>query len=116
MTNKIKLWIDDERHAPPGWLCIKTAPLAIAFIRDCTTSGDLTNIEAISFDHDLGSPECGTGYEVAAWLEEVVYTEPRIVYVPQMTIHSANPVGRVRLDYAIKSMQHAVQQRTGGFL
>lgn len=116
MTNKIKLWIDDERIAPPGWVAVKTAPQAIAFIRNCTTSGDLSNIEAISFDHDLGSPECGTGYEVATWLEEVVHSESDIVHLPVMTIHSANPVGRVRLDSAIKSMQHIVQQRIGGSL
>lgn len=116
MTNKIKLWIDDERAAPPGWVAVKTAPVAIAFIRDHTEQGDLTNIEAISFDHDLGPVECGTGYEVAVWLEELVFSEPDVVYLPQMTIHSANPVSRVRLDSAIKSMQYAVQQRIGGFL
>lgn len=116
MKTQIQLWIDDERPGPVGWVLCKTAKEAIDIIQQHSTDGTLHEIDWISFDHDLGPAECGTGYDVAVWLEEIVHNTQTIVWLPFMTIHSANPVGRVRLDSAIKSMRHIVQRRIGGHL
>ena len=53
-------------------------------------------------DHDLGREE--TGYDVLKWLEEGVATK-KIDYIPDVIlIHSANPVGRARMEQAIRSI------------
>lgn len=61
-------------------------------------------IEHISFDHDLGDEDKnGTGYDVAVALEEMAYNNKisKISYA----VHSANPVGRKRIDAAMKFIQ-----------
>jgi hypothetical protein len=93
MTN---LWIDDERTNPEGWVWVKTALDAIKALRVC-------QFDTISFDHDLGD-DGGTGYEVLLYLEAEVFRDPKY-RCPKMLIHSANPVGRQRMQQAIESIQ-----------
>ncbi len=58
----------------------------------------------VSLDHDLGDDAaCGTGYEVACWIEEAVAT--RGFEPPAIRIHSANVVGRARMEQAIASIE-----------
>ena len=55
-------------------------------------------------DHDLGDDVVnGTGYSVVCWIEEVVAT--RGFVPPRMLIHSANIVGRARMEQAIASIE-----------
>jgi len=94
----MKLWLDDERPAPVGFdIHVKTAGDAIRLIK----SGRVTEV---SLDHDLGrsdDPDIspGTGYDVAVWLEENAHTGklPRLTW----NVHSANPVGRRRMEAAL---------------
>lgn len=47
----MKLWLDDERPAPEGWIWVKTGQEAIAILDDLgSATGELTHM---SFDHDL---------------------------------------------------------------
>ena len=96
----MKLWIDDERPAPWGWAHAKTAQEAIGWIEQ----GDITHI---SFDHDLGEGN-GDGHDVVCFVEERI--EAGQMALPQMTVHSANPVGARRIRQAIE----AIQRRHGG--
>lgn len=92
----MKLYLDDVRPTPEDFeLRAYTATEAI----DLLLQGGVT---FISFDHDLGEDDNGTGYDVAEWIEERAYFAemPRLDW----TIHSANPVGRKRIEDA---MQHA---------
>ena len=57
-------------------------------------------MEEISFDHDLGTER--TGYDVAKKMEELVITGS--IEMPDCYIHSANPVGRKRIQQAIDNM------------
>jgi hypothetical protein len=98
MTN---LWIDDERNPPEGWIWVKTSLDAIKAIRTC-------QFEAISFDHDLGETG-GTGYEVLLYLEAEVFRNPEF-RCPKMLIHSANPVGRQRMQQAINSINKELRR------
>jgi hypothetical protein len=106
---KVKIWIDDLRAAPEGWIWVHTydeAVGAIGFYKG--------NISNIAFDHDLGACDicaidddlvCGnncecschkTGYDVICWMEAFdAWPE----YPP--TVHSANPVGRRRIFQVI---------------
>jgi hypothetical protein len=96
----MKLWLDDqcdiigERMPPKGWVGTKSAITACALIK----SGE---VEAISFDHDLGT--LLTGYTVAKFIEKHAYIGdiPKIKY---WEIHSANPVGR---DNIVRAMNNA---------
>lgn len=91
----MRLWLDDERPAPEGWTHVKTASEAIALLESGVVS-------EISLDHDLGPPMFGTGYDVASKIEELAYFD-RIGPL-RWSIHSANPVGRARMQQA---MEHA---------
>lgn len=52
----------------------------------------------ISFDHDLGNDEDGTGYDFLKWLIE--YIQDNKLKFPNefdYTVHSANPVGKANI-------------------
>ncbi len=82
---KIKLWIDDEREEPQGWLRVSNCPNAIAILRAYGP-----DIEAISFDHDIGLQ--GNGAYVAQHLL-LDYEKYGIKRGIIFNIHSANPEG-----------------------
>jgi hypothetical protein len=43
----VKVWLDDEREAPEGWVHVRTPEEAIELLR----AGE---VEELSLDHDLG--------------------------------------------------------------
>ena len=90
-----KLWLDDERPVPDGWVLAKTAIEAITELRR-------QEFEVVSLDHDLGE-ENGSGYDVLLYLEAQVFTNPDFK-CPEILIHSANPSGRQRMQLAIGSI------------
>jgi hypothetical protein len=65
-------------------------------------------VEELSLDHDLGlfttEGKDWTGYAVLEWLERGVATGAAAFDMPGISIHSANPVGRKRLEQAIASI------------
>ena len=97
----MKLWIDDERLAPDGWIWAKTASESIVWLH---RREDITHI---SFDHDLGEGN-GDGHGVICIVERMV-ADGRMK-LPCMTAHSANPVGAARIRQAIE----AIERRYGG--
>ena len=61
----VRVFLDDERPAPAGWVRTRTAVETIEILNTGT-------VTELSLDHDLGEPECvvGNGYYVLSWLEE----------------------------------------------
>jgi hypothetical protein len=101
----VKVWLDDVREAPLGWVRARSPEEAIELLR----SGD---VEEISLDHDLGlaTPESErTGYDVLAWLEKAVATGAWEHNVPEIRIYSANPVGWRRMEHAIESIRQLAE-------
>ena len=98
MSKPIRIWLDDIRPAPEGWLWVKT----VEDFTDAMTAYR-GHVVAVSFDHDLGEDEA-SGHGAAAWLEIACVTDgypvPR-----EMACHSANPVGRQRIDAAIAGIR-----------
>lgn len=88
MTN---MWLDDVRPAPDGWVQVRSVQEAIALLQ----TGD---VRRASLDHDLGdySQFGGDGYRVVDWMAENGVWPPDGVQV-----HSANPVGRARIQGVI---------------
>jgi hypothetical protein len=92
----MRIWLDDERPPPDGWLAVRTAPEAIRML----AAGAVTEI---SLDHDIGPPAAGSGYDVLLWIERAVVE--RGFRPPALRVHSANPVGRARMEQAISAIQ-----------
>lgn len=80
----MKLWIDDERPAPKGWIWAKTSLHAIGMLAGAP-------IDEVSFDHDLGGDD--TTRKVVLYLLDNDIPFPAICRV-----HTANPVGREWLE------------------
>lgn len=97
MTEYVKMWLDDVRPAPDNWVWCKTADEARALL----AQGD---VYVCSLDHDLGPPSEGTGYDVLTWVERCMAEGVWYGPLPVIHIHSANPVGRMRMDKARQSI------------
>ncbi len=100
----MKVYLDDIRTPPDeGWVLVPTTRAAI----DLLASGAVTHV---SLDNDLGEGE-PEGYLVANWLERRVLTDPAFP-IPVVTVHSANPVARQRMQAAIANIERARERRT----
>jgi hypothetical protein len=95
-----KLWLDDERPAPDGWVVAKTAGQAVMFLATNAFS-------EVSLDHDLGNDALyGTGYDVACWLEEKAYTDSSF-RIPLVHVHTQNASARKKMLLATQSIEKA---------
>lgn len=91
----MKIYLDDERNTPPGWVRCYWPNEVINYLK----GGKVTEL---SLDHDLGDDKKGTGYDVLLWIEEQVFLNGFIP--PKMMVHSANASARVRMQAAIKKI------------
>jgi hypothetical protein len=92
----MKLWLDDERPAPEGWVWVKTVEEAeLAFLgTDDSANPTMHEITELSVDHDLGE-DARPGYDLLVWLEEAVHDgmwDP-----PLVTVHSMNAGARPKM-------------------
>ena len=83
----MKIWVDDVRPAPEGYLTCLSVNQAKAVITWAMKKND--KIELLDLDHDAGEYafDGGDYIEILNWLEEYM-----ICYFP-IRIHSMNPVG-----------------------
>lgn len=101
----MKVYLDDERVAPEGWIQTKSAQETI----DAISRGGVIEL---SLDHDLGDPKVvGTGYDVLTWLEEQVALIGDAHFVPQViNIHTANPSARIKMELALKNIRRRIER------
>ncbi len=92
----MKVYLDDERTTPAGWVRVYWPQEAIELLR----TGEVSEI---SLDHDLGDDERGTGYDVVLWIEEQVIIHG--FYPPRMSVHSANTSARMKMESGIRSIE-----------
>jgi hypothetical protein len=105
-----KLYLDDIRTAPEGWVLVTNYNELVAFI----TQHGLP--EAISFDHDLAdehhlgftenvinyeSYREKTGYDCAKWLFEYCLTNQ--LPLPKWQVHSRSIVGARNIEKLLSS-------------
>lgn len=98
----MKVYLDDERLAPVGWMLVRWPEEAIALLE----TGTVTDI---SLDHDLGNDDHGTGYDVILWIEEAVAL--RSFHSPRITVHSANSSARAKMEGGIRSIERLMAHR-----
>ena len=91
----MKVFLDDARTPPEGWHSVLWPGEAIEVLKTNTVTD-------LSLDHDLGDDLRGTGYDVLLWIEEAVALAD--FKPPRITIHSANPAARLRMDAAVRSI------------
>ena len=102
----MKLWIDDVRPAPEGYVWCKSVNEAKNFIRarqfyirvGAPTVPCDYSIELVDLDHDAGdyASDGGDYIKLLDWLEETGSNYP-------IRIHSANPVG-------VQNMRRIIQR------
>ena len=91
----MKIFLDDIRNPKTdGWQIIRTASKCINILNIYGHK-----VTEISFDHDLGDDEDGTGYDVAKWIEEQCFMGNW--KCPKWNVHSANPVGEENIHKAM---------------
>lgn len=98
----MRIYLDDERPAPEGWLSVHWPSEAIAVL----LSGQ---VQEISLDHDLGDDERGTGYDVILWIEEAVAL--RAFVPPRIHVHSANASAREKMVAGMRSIERLSAHR-----
>ena len=93
----MKLWIDDVRPAPEGYVWCKSVNETIDKLSDLINFG-IDDIEVIDIDHDAGdfAYDGGDYIKLLDWLEETGCNYP-------IHIHSANPVG-------VENMRRIIQR------
>ena len=84
----MKLWIDDVRPAPEGYVWVKTVYMAKDLIEIHEEDG--FPFELIDLDHDAGEFGPPDYIKVLNWLEETGRNYP-------IRIHSINVVGRMNM-------------------
>ena len=101
----MKLYLDDEREAPEGWVRVRWPEEAIELLK----TGQVTDL---SLDHDLGDDERGTGYDVVLWIEEAVATGGFVP--PRIVVHSANPPARAKMEAGVERIRRFVEEKGDG--
>ena len=97
----MKLWVDDVRPAPDGYVWYKSVNTVKRKIKEFELTYKplkLRKIEIIDLDHDAGdfSTDGGDYIEILNWLEETGRSYP-------IRIHSMNPVG-------VENMRRIIQK------
>ena len=81
---KIKIWVDDLRPVPSGYIGFKTVNETIDFL----SKSDPSLVAVLDLDHDAGDyyPQGGDYIKILDWLEYKQISIP-------ISIHSGNSVG-----------------------
>jgi len=91
----MKIWVDDLRPVPNGYIGTKSVDETIEIIQKVENQG--IEIELLDLDHDLGdyANDGGDAIKILDFLVE------RESFYP-IKIHTANPVGRANMERMIQ--------------
>ena len=93
----MRLWLDDVRPAPKGWVWVKTVDDTIRRI-------ELGGVTEVSLDHDLDySDPQRTGSEVADYIRRRALAGQEI---PVVHVHTANPIGGAQMALSRQRSEH----------
>jgi hypothetical protein len=79
----INVFLDDTRPCPKGFYLARTVEQCVQYLNNY-------KIDVLSLDHDLGFQQ-PTGFDLAK------YMVSRRLFANQIIIHSANPIGSLRM-------------------
>ena len=97
----MKVYLDDERQTPEGWVSCLWPDEVIQLLKEGL-------VEEISLDHDLGCKfnRERTGYDVLLWIEESVFFDKYLP--PKINIHTANVAARLRMEALVTRINNLV--------
>jgi len=98
----MKVYLDDERPAPLGWVRAFWPNEVIALLKT-------GSVQELSLDHDLGDDARGTGYDVVLWIEEAVML--RGFQPPEIYVHSANSSARQKMLAGVAAIQQRAKRK-----
>lgn len=123
----MKLWVDDIRKEPEGWVRARSVTEAIRIL-------DTMDVEEVSLDHDIsmkvsvGSEEAGyseprpfrsneTFEPVARFIAEKYrrcnFLDPKFgcvnLWAPKITLHTANSVGAEKMAAILEGMDVTIR-------
>lgn len=99
----MRVYLDDERTPPDGWVLVRWPEEAIALLEQ-------GSVVELSLDHDLGDDDHGTGYDVVLWVERAV--AERGFVPPVMHVHSANSSARIKMEAGIAAISRLHQRNS----
>ena len=83
-VGKMRLWLDDIRPAPSGWMHVKTVPEAISIL-------ETVQVGEISLDNDLGFG-LDEGVALLDWMEKELRISgrmpPKIIHIHTGDVHA----------------------------
>ncbi|MBR3517303.1 MAG: hypothetical protein IKO10_13435 [Lachnospiraceae bacterium] len=91
----IKIWVDDLRPVPAGYVGAKSVNEAIALIEEIERNAG--SIEVIDLDHDLGDYAADGGDAIKL----LDYLAERETFYP-IAFHTVNPVGRANMERVVR--------------
>lgn len=95
----MKIWVDDMRPAPFGWIQCNTVNSTIELLSAVQKFGSLKAVYEISLDHDAGdfAHDGGGDYiKILDWLESMNFID-----MPKIKLHTMNSVGRENMQRII---------------
>ncbi len=98
-SSQVKIFLDDTRSTPDGWVRCFTPAEVISLLEN-------ESVSCISLDHDLGLVEDGreiTGYDVLTWIEEQIVLNG--FEAPTILIHSDNGPAIDRMRRAVEKIK-----------
>ncbi len=98
----MRIFLDDERQAPDGWVRAFWPSEVIALLKT-------DQVQELSLDHDLGDDDRGTGYDVIVWIEEAVAL--RGFVPPRIRVHSANASARDKMIAGVAAIERLLASR-----
>jgi len=104
-----RLWLDDLRPAPEGWVRCYWPEEVLEFIQE-------GNVTEISLDHDLGDEPAGymeperTGMMVLTALAQMQFNNPDLV-LPIIHVHSMNIIASKRMKEVAGLLQARAHAR-----
>ena len=92
---KIKIWVDDIRDIPEGYVGTRSVNETISLINEIENME--AEVELLDLDHDLGdyAKDGGDAIKILDYLVEYEKFYP-------IKIHTANPVGRANMERIIR--------------
>ncbi len=91
----MKIWLDDVRQVPDGYVWTRSVNETIRLIENAEAVGE--EIDLLDLDHDLGdyAPDGGDAIKLLDYLVEHEKFYP-------IKLHTANPVGRENMERMIR--------------
>jgi hypothetical protein len=105
----MKVFVDDLRQAPPGWVLARTITEAIRMLDDFA-------VDEVSLDHDIvfvdergvfTGKHAAEDFSPVARFIRALPSEKRPTVV---RIHTANPIGAIRLESILKGFVDNVER------